>query len=163
MVHQPLACAVLLLLALLCSCSVRLDLLAESEVVLLQFDTRPLRNGSYWTAAAQYNQQYCRTHGHQFAYYTLSGAARCNVQGVELAAPWCKVRAMMQAQEDYPLARMFLYLDSDAIIDRKFFSTSVLKIMQTMHEKLPDWDPETKPMQATLPTTLDTRHSLIFA
>ena len=46
----------------------------------------------------------------------------------ELAAPWCKVRAMLAAMDDHPRASVFMYLDSDAAVGENFTASSLKEI-----------------------------------
>lgn len=41
--------------------------------------------------------------------------------------------------------KLFIYMDSDAVIDINFESTSLNNMMKIMQDKL-DWDPMLKPM-----------------
>jgi hypothetical protein len=120
--------------------------LQPHEIALLQFDTRSLARPSYWRTAYTYNAAYCKLHGHQYLYFSLSESSTCNIHGNELASPWCKVRAMLQADADFPGIRLFIYMDSDAVIDRANFNTSINGLLGTMQRRLPTWDPHIKPM-----------------
>lgn len=108
----------------------------------MQYDSRILEPRTYWHVAYQYNQLYCNTHGHQYIYYALRPEDTCNIRGTELASPWCKVLAMIQASQDFPTVKVFIYMDSDAVVDRRMFNSSLLHLLETMHTRLPDWDPE---------------------
>ena len=52
---------------------------------------------------------------------------------------------LSQANLDYPSVKLFIYMDSDAVIDINFESTSLNNMMKIMQDKL-DWDPMLKPM-----------------
>ena len=69
----------------------------------------------------------------------------CRHKNEPLASPWCKVLSMIQASIDFPDVKLFIYLDSDAIIDRRFENTSVNTFLNIMQNKL-DWNPEVRPM-----------------
>ena len=115
--------------------------LKPSEVAIMQFDSRA--PSSYWEASARWNNRYCRAHGHRFLYY--SSKERCRYDSTVLADPWCKVLAMIQSTYDHPTIRAFVYMDSDAVIDKSFFNTSLNDMLETVREKL-DWDVMQKPV-----------------
>lgn len=119
--------------------------LNPEEIAILQFDSRPLRD--YWLTSALWNKHYCDRHGHLYLYYTTStqSLGSCRYNNEPLASPWCKVKAMIQANRDYPQVRFFLYLDSDAVIDRQFADISLNTMINTMRSKL-DWNYEQKPI-----------------
>lgn len=117
--------------------------LPADQIALLQFDSRPLRN--YWRTAAQWNAEYCRRHGHRFLYYTIAEDDRCHYGSEELASAWCKVRAMQNAFSDHPEVRMFIYLDSDAVLDRRFAELPLNHVLETMQRRL-DWKHTEKPI-----------------
>ena len=85
-----------------------------SEFALVQFDSRPLLESTYWRSSAEWNQHYCDLHGHVFIYYTFSelGDKKCHSKDnkYELADAWCKVKAMLKANEDYPDVKLFIYV-----------------------------------------------------
>ena len=120
--------------------------LQPEEIALLQYDNRPLESNTYWNTAARYNRLYCLTHGHEYIYYSLPDGEHCHIKNEELASPWCKVKAMLQANEDFPSIKLFIYLDSDAVIDRSFFNSSINSLLGTIQRRLPDWDPEIRPI-----------------
>jgi hypothetical protein len=121
-----------------------LTTLRRDEIALLQFDSRPMKD--YWLAAAQWNKYYCDLHGHVFLYYT---SKRCfygdQSSPVRLASPWCKVKAMLQANKNYPSVKLFIYMDSDAIIDKRFEFIPVNEMLRTMQKSL-NWNPLDRPM-----------------
>jgi hypothetical protein len=120
-----------------------LETLKNNEIAILQYDSRPLKD--YWLSAAQWNNYYCDLHGHVYLYYS---GKRCfygdQSSPVRLASPWCKVKAMLQANEDYPSIKLFIYMDSDAVIDKRFEYTSINEMLRTMQKQL-NWDPLQKP------------------
>ncbi len=126
---------------------IQLDQLDPKEIAIMQYDSRqPLTD--YWLAAARWNKYYCDKHGHTFVYYVNKYRKKKDSQWCVkdvLASPWCKVKAMVQANEDYPDVKVFIYMDSDAVIDRKFQDVSLNMVLKTMQSKL-DWDPERKPL-----------------
>jgi hypothetical protein len=115
--------------------------LRNDEIALLQFDSRPLKN--YWLTAAEWNNYYCSVHGHEFIYYSSSD--QCKHDDELLASPWCKVKAMMQANKENPHIKLFIYMDSDAVISAPNFNTSINTFLKTMQKKL-SWDPEQRPI-----------------
>jgi hypothetical protein len=118
-------------------------LLPAKKIALLQFDSRPLRN--YWLTAAAWNAHYCKLHGHQFLYYSIAQDDHCHYGNEPLASAWCKVRAMMNAYEDFSDIDMFIYLDSDAVIDQRFASKPLNSILFTMQKEL-SWKYTEKPI-----------------
>eukprot|EP01032_Pedospumella_encystans_P009980 gene9980-11696_t len=107
----------------------------------MQYDSRPLRD--YWQASAEWNKKYCYKHGHVFIYYASKEG--CHYLDEKLATPWCKVKAMLDANKDFPNVKFFIYMDSDAVIDKNFEEMPLTAMIGTMQTKL-DWDPEERPM-----------------
>jgi len=121
-----------------------------AEYALVLYDSRPLKEGEYWLAAAAWNRKYCEAHGHTFVYYALPAGAKCmsadlGTGSEPLADAWCKVRAMMQASKDFPHVRIFIYMDSDAVINRQFEHVPLSHMLTTLQTKL-SWDPDQRPM-----------------
>lgn len=134
---------ILVLALLICETFSIIDLhtLRHDEIAIMQYDSRPL--GDYWKASAEWNKHYCDKHGHRFIFYASQEG--CHYHGEKLATPWCKVKAMLQANSDYPDVKFFIYMDSDAVIDKQFTDTPLMNIIGTMQSKL-DWDPIKKPI-----------------
>jgi hypothetical protein len=124
-----------------CCESVSLESLRPNEIALLQYDSR--KPSGYWLAAAKWNNYYCDKHGHTFVYYGTRG--NCHYNFETLASPWCKVKAMINANKEFPNVKVFIYLDSDAVIDRKFVDFPLNYFLKVMQEKL-SWDPTQKPI-----------------
>ena len=86
--------------------------------------------------AAIWNHLYARRHGHGYVYYNFPGnetGSGCTSDGgQELAAAWCKVRALKQAQLDFPRVKYFLYLDTDAVVDVKFQDQPINQLLYNM-------------------------------
>jgi hypothetical protein len=106
--------------------------LLPEEIAIMQFDSRTLKN--YWLSAARWNNAYCKSHGHQFLYYTSIEA--CHYKEEPLASAWCKVKAMINAMEDFPAIRLFVYMDSDAVIDQQFSEQSLNHMIGIMQQRL---------------------------
>jgi hypothetical protein len=115
--------------------------LKNSEIAIMQFDSRPL--SSYWETSAKWNNRYTSHHGHKFLYY--SATESCRYGSSILADPWCKVLAMIQSTSDHPTVKAFIYMDSDAVIDKSFFNTSLNEMLETTRVML-NWDVATKPI-----------------
>jgi hypothetical protein len=115
--------------------------LYPEEIAIVQYDSRPLAD--YWASSARWNNFYAYRHGHKFLYYTLTGD--CRYESTLLASPWCKVKAMIQANEEHPNIKLFIYMDSDAVIDRHFFNVSINTYVGGM-QRILKWDPMAKPM-----------------
>jgi hypothetical protein len=131
------------LILALCSAATDLRDLLSHEVAILQFDSRPLQD--YWLASAMWNQDYAFRHGHQYLYYTLQPGLHCHYGDIELSDAWCKVKAMLQANNDYPSVKLFIYMDSDAVVDRAFTNVSIVSFISSVQQRLV-WDPSEKPM-----------------
>lgn len=112
-----------------------------SEIALMQFDSR--EPAEYWGAAALWNNHYATEHGHRYVYYTTKSA--CRNGNTELAHPWCKVLAMIQATIDHPSVRVFIYMDSDAVIDESFRNMSLNAMLEAVRRNV-DWDVDSKPI-----------------
>ena len=112
------------------------------EIALVQYDSRPLDD--YWVASARWNKYYCDLHHHLFIYYTAIKQCEYDKDN-PLASPWCKVKAMIQANEDYPAVKIFIYMDSDAVVDMRFKKSPVNSLLKTMQTKM-QWDVESRPM-----------------
>ena len=132
--------------------------LQPHEVALLQFDSRNLQG--YWLASALWNQAYTQRHGHRYIYYNLELTKSCrygkchsqlwmitvmhdnqNPGKTLLADAWCKVRAMIQANDQYPAVKLFIYLDSDAVIDKAFVNVSAVTMVAEVQNRL-QWNPD---------------------
>ncbi len=120
---------------------VNLSKIPSDQIAIVQFDSRPLKN--YWLTAAQWNARYCEQHNHKFLYYTTKD--QCHYQHEPLADAWCKVRAMLNANEDFQEIKVFFYLDSDAVIDKDFAHLSLNAMIETMQTRLA-WNPMIKPI-----------------
>jgi hypothetical protein len=131
----------IVLLATLVLCYVDLSTLKNEEIAIIQYDSRPMKD--YWLVSALWNKYYCNKHGHVFIYY--GSREGCHHNDEKLATPWCKVKAMLSANYDYPEVKFFIYMDSDAVIDAQFVDSSLSTIITTVQKKL-SWDPDEKPM-----------------
>lgn len=125
---------------------VDLSQLDSSSVAIVQFDSRQIGGDTYWTTAALWNKHYCAMHGHKYFYYTLRGGkGTCKSHtGEELADPWCKVKSMLAANEEHKSVKVFIYMDSDAVLDKKFSTRPLQELLGIMQKKL-KWDPAEKP------------------
>jgi hypothetical protein len=113
----------------------------NDEIALIQFDSRPLKG--YWKTAAEWNNYYAHLHNHSYIYYTNN--KRCYHGSEPLASPWCKVLAMMQADIDFPKIKIFIYMDSDAVINKRYIDKPLNEFLVIMQENL-SWDPEKRPL-----------------
>lgn len=118
---------------------------AAWEYAIVQYDSRPLKD--YWLASAAWNREYCKRHGHTFIYYALKPGETCKAVGGEepLADAWCKVKAMITAQQQYPQVKLFIYMDSDAVMSHKFEDVPLSHMLSVLQRRL-QWDPDRKPM-----------------
>jgi hypothetical protein len=123
----------------------QLSSVKPEEIAVLQYDSRPLQG--YWLTSAQWNNFYCKKHGHVFIYYTMTDKCRyySSRGSTELAAPWCKVRAMIQANYDYPNVKVFIYMDSDAVMNKKFENQPINHMLGVMQDRL-KWNVDDKPI-----------------
>jgi hypothetical protein len=110
-----------------------------NEIAIVQFDSRPL--GSYWNASARWNLAYCRKHGHQYVYITKR-QSNCFYASFDLSPAWCKVNAMIKANEILPEAKAFLYLDSDALMTVNY---SLVDVIGFIRRDL-KWDVRQRPL-----------------
>jgi hypothetical protein len=115
--------------------------LPPQKIALMQFDSRPLKN--YWLAAAKWNDAYCKKHNHVYIYYSTDET--CHHGEEPLASAWCKVKAMINANQDFPEVSMFIYMDSDAVIDKEYAHLSLNEMIRTMQTRLL-WNPNEKPI-----------------
>eukprot|EP01035_Chromulina_nebulosa_P066216 gene66216-90633_t len=64
--------------------TIDLETLRNDEIAILQYDSREIAKTdkqSYWSAAAKWNNYYCKLHGHVFLYYTIRGTALREIVG----------------------------------------------------------------------------------
>lgn len=52
---------------------------------------------------------------------------------------------MVQADRDFPNIKIFLYMDSDAVVDKRFENKNINTLLMTMYHNL-HWDVEKKPL-----------------
>lgn len=117
--------------------------LRNDEFAIMQYDSRDPRD--YWLASALWNKAYCDKHGHKFIFYSTNSGCTYGAQKEELATPWCKVKAMIAANDEHPDIKFFIYMDSDAVIDRHFEHMSLKEMATSMQQKL-NWNPDEKPI-----------------
>lgn len=122
---------------------VDLGKLKNEEIAIVQFDSRPLKG--YWRVAAEWNHHYAAIHNHSFAYYSTKPGQKCKHDEEPLASPWCKVLSMLQADRDLPHAKVLLYMDSDAVVNKRFKNTPLPQFLELMQSRLA-WDPEARPL-----------------
>lgn len=115
--------------------------LKPNEFAIVQFDSRSLSD--YWEASANWNNKYCTSHGHKFIYYTET--KECKFKGEKLSSAWCKVKAMIQANDEFPDVKVFLYLDSDAVVSKHFADKPLTILFEEIKSHL-DWNPSIRPI-----------------
>jgi hypothetical protein len=98
--------------------------------------------GSTW------NHLYSKQHGHEYILYhwgnQTTGCRSNNDQ--KLAEAWCKIRAMQEVQNMFPDVEYFLYLDTDAVVDPKFFDEPLNNLLYNMTTQWSlNWDIDEKP------------------
>lgn len=113
------------------------DIKAE-EIAIIQYDNRPL--DSFWNHSAVWNKAYCEIYGHSYMYFTSN--EKCSYASIPLAEPWCKVKAMLYAHDNYPSIKVFLYLDSDAVMTVNYSLSSIVPFMIDYHH----WDMRAMPI-----------------
>ena len=133
--------------------AIDLSSLASEEIAIVQYDSRRLSD--YWLVSAQWNSQYAYNHGHKFIYYSSRGGCYYDFYEVmdedvlksreQLATPWCKVKAMLSALKDFPSVKFFIYMDSDAVIDKRFANTPLQDMIWVMQQRL-QWNPMKRPI-----------------
>ena len=52
---------------------------------------------------------------------------------------------MLHANSEYPSIKLFIYMDSDAVINKKFVDFPINSFLSTMQTKL-KWDPVSRPI-----------------
>ena len=100
---------------------------------------------------------YAKKHGHSYQFF--SSHRECMIDGIPLASPWCKVKAMLAAdsligRRDVSLsgshnrsnlrdqARAVLFIDSDAILSVNYSMSDIMAFIRIER----DWDMLKKPM-----------------
>lgn len=117
------------------------DDIKPNELCVIQYDSRPLVNGNYWTTAAQWNQAYTKKYGHHYKFLSTHDSD-CFYASQKLSTVWCKVKAMNVANSLLPSnIKAVLYLDSDAVITTNHSMTDVLAYMR----KYLHWDYRQRP------------------
>ena len=87
------------------------------------------RNESWWWASAALTARQAARHGDRYVHYRVPPTGCVAADGLtELTAPWCKVKAMLQAMDDFPGAAVFLYLDSDAAVSPAYANRSLVAL-----------------------------------
>ena len=112
----------------------------DSELAIVQFDSRPLN--SYWNTSTRWNKAFADIHGHKYAY--LSTKSSCRFGRHLLADAWCKVKAMVLANQMKSLssANAFLFIDSDVVITVNYSMATVINYMRhDLH-----WDTDVRPV-----------------
>ena len=83
-------------------------------------------------------------HGHRYMMYHYGDGSSetCRSKnGEHLYEAWCKLRAIRQAEQDLPDVKVFLFLDSDAVVQLRFFDQPLGKVMHNMSSVWPmQWD-----------------------
>lgn len=110
--------------------------LLPDQIAVVQFDSRPLKD--YWLVSANWNYLYCLHHGHKYIYYSLQSENDCHYEGELLAAAWCKVKAMIEATKKHPNIKLFLYMDSDAVVSMDYYHVSLVDMFVSL-ETLLGW------------------------
>jgi hypothetical protein len=118
--------------------NLRPDDVKADELLIVQFDSRPLSLDGYWNKSATWNQIYARKYHHHYVYLTMEASggrgkasASCAYGSYPLAPAWCKVRAMVEADNTAKSSiKAFLYLDSDVIITVNYSMTHVLSYIK---------------------------------
>jgi hypothetical protein len=140
------------------------------ELAIIQYDSRPL--GDYWNSSAYWNYAFAQKWGHLYLFISGSSAYEDEIgdigrvgdaitssrktrkgsnsstschhfKGVTLSPVWCKVKAMIKAKKYLPMAKAFLYLDSDIAITVS--NHSLTDVMSFMRKSL-NWDYNEMPM-----------------
>jgi hypothetical protein len=101
-------------------------LVSPKDIAIVQFDNRPL--GNYWNISARYNRAYAKKYGHKYLF--LSQDSDCLLSNTVLAPSWCKVRAMIHAHDLLPSTKVFLYLDSDAVMTVNYSLSTIFTYIQ---------------------------------
>ena len=135
---------------------------SAADFTIVQFDGRATWEKAFYSptrvrvaptkhnTAAIWNHLYAKRHGHSYIYYRFAGnetGSGCTSdEGQDLAAAWCKVRALKQAQIDFPNAKYFLYLDTDAVVDIRFQDQPLNQLLYNMTSAwLTEWNIHERP------------------
>ena len=110
------------------------DDLNDHNIAIMQYDSRSL--SSYWNTSIRWNKAYCDKYGHEYIYLSSHHPQICRHDNIDdssngfnkndyrhrqiLAYPWCKVKAMIRANNmmmsENSNVKAILFLDSDALI-----------------------------------------------
>lgn len=105
------------------------DDLNDHNIAIMQYDSRSL--SSYWNTSVRWNKAYCDKYGHEYIYLSSHHHQICRYDNINdnkndyrhsqiLAYPWCKVKAMIRANNmmmsENSNVKAILFLDSDALI-----------------------------------------------
>ena len=119
------------------------DELQPKEFAIVQFDSRKLSN--YWLVSALWNYRYAKQHGHEYIYYQSESCYHMKNSHEQLAAAWCKVKSMVAAFQEFPHIKVFVYMDSDAVINKHFLNISMGNYMKFIQQKV-NWNVNEKPV-----------------
>ncbi|EGB02649.1 hypothetical protein AURANDRAFT_68689, partial [Aureococcus anophagefferens] len=109
------------------------------------------RNESWWWASAALTARQAARHGDRYVHYRVPPTGCVAADGLtELTAPWCKVKAMLQAMDDFPDAAVFLYLDSDAAVSPAYANRSLVAlgdfVAASVAARTPGFGDESRPV-----------------
>jgi hypothetical protein len=116
-------------------------ILKPEELLIIQFDSRPLDN--YWLVTSQWNAHYAARYGHHYQFVTGNDQPCTSCDGSTIGQAWCKLKTMLMIDTTAAKTiKAILYLDSDAVITvNHSMSTVISYIKQDLH-----WDISKMPM-----------------
>ena len=127
------------------SSSLNDDDLNDHNIAIIQYDSRSL--SSYWNTSIRWNKAYCDKYGHEYIFLSSHHHQICRYDNSNddnkndnnknasrhrqiLANPWCKVRAMIEANNmmmsENSNVKAILFLDSDALITVNYSMATVI-------------------------------------
>ena len=108
---------------------------------------RAKRNESWWWASASLTAARATRAGDVYAHYVIPPTGCVAFDGLsEIAAPWCKVKGMLQAMEDFPSEDEFLFLDSDAAVNENFDGSRLADVVSFVADRAPFFANFSKPV-----------------
>ena len=116
------------------------DDLRPHDIAIIQFETRSLTlkynskiasyDNNYWNVSARWNKNYAMKHGHQYAFIAMDPTKPCVSKKYKLSAVWCKVKAMVRANDLLVKAKAYVYIDSDAVMTTNYSLSDIIGFMR---------------------------------
>jgi regulator of extracellular matrix RemA (YlzA/DUF370 family) len=115
-------------------------LMSNKEIAIIQYDSRPL--GNYWNVSSRWNYQYSLAYQHSYYYFSQRSDSECTneEESTPLSPSWCKVKAMLIADQIITEQKYLLFMDSDALITSNYSMSTVLSYMTKYLSPYWNWD-----------------------